>query len=183
MVMVLLICELELLLVCPAKSGDHWHCDTGDLMFLICHMTSNNHLFRGLYNFIVESPSKWVNNLSCFPVDTRRRFNVFKTTSCVFWVSGQWYSTDREITYLIYHMISKDHIIEGSCDWVEVLYVYLHLSKFGGQRHCDCGDIVFLTYHIISQDLEINDWYESMDGSTSWQVTSLIRLMAIGIFA
>ena len=58
MVMVLLICELELLLVCPAKSGDYRHCDTGDLMFLICHMTSNNHLFRGLYNFIVESPSK-----------------------------------------------------------------------------------------------------------------------------
>ena len=56
--MVLLTCELELLLVCQnlAKSCDHRHCDTGDLMFLICHMTSNNHLFRGLYNFIVESP-------------------------------------------------------------------------------------------------------------------------------
>ena len=36
------------------ESYDHKHCD----MFLICHMTSGEHMFKGLYEFIGESPSQ-----------------------------------------------------------------------------------------------------------------------------
>ena len=31
------------------RSCDHKHCDSGDIMFLICLMTSRQHVFNGLY--------------------------------------------------------------------------------------------------------------------------------------
>ena len=40
----------------PNKFGDHRHCGNGDLMFLICHMTSRDHMLKGLYGFIGGSP-------------------------------------------------------------------------------------------------------------------------------
>ena len=39
------------------KSCDHKHCDGGD-MFLICHVTSREHMFKGLCEFMGRSPSQ-----------------------------------------------------------------------------------------------------------------------------
>ena len=46
------IYKWELLAVChyPAKSSDHNHCDSVD-MFLICHVTSCEHIFKMLCEF------------------------------------------------------------------------------------------------------------------------------------
>ena len=50
--------EWELLAVChhTDKSCDHNHCNSGDIMFLICHVTSREHMFKGLYEFMGEAP-------------------------------------------------------------------------------------------------------------------------------
>ena len=40
----------------PDKSCDHKYYDNGDLMFLICHVTSSEHMFKVLYEFIGGSP-------------------------------------------------------------------------------------------------------------------------------
>ena len=40
----------------PDKSCDHKHCDSGD-MSLICHVTSQEHMFEGLCKFMGGSPS------------------------------------------------------------------------------------------------------------------------------
>ena len=32
----------------PDRFGDHMHCDIGDIMLLICHETSSDHMFKGL---------------------------------------------------------------------------------------------------------------------------------------
>ena len=48
----------ELLAVChhPDKSCDYKYCDSGDIMFLICHVTSLEHMFIGLYEFMDGGP-------------------------------------------------------------------------------------------------------------------------------
>ena len=49
----------ELLAACdhPDRSCSHKHCDSGD-MFLICHVTSHKHMFKGLCEFMDEIPSR-----------------------------------------------------------------------------------------------------------------------------
>ena len=39
------------------KFGDHIHCDSGDITFLICHVTLGDRLLKGIYEFMGGSPS------------------------------------------------------------------------------------------------------------------------------
>ena len=57
----------ELLALChhPDKFGDHRHCDTGDAMFLMCHVISCDHMFTGLYKVMSGSPVRPVIILAC----------------------------------------------------------------------------------------------------------------------
>ena len=48
------------------KSCDRKHCDGEDIMFLICHMTSREHMFEGLCEFMSGSPSRFVTMLPMF---------------------------------------------------------------------------------------------------------------------
>ena len=41
----------------PDKSCDHKHCGTGDI-FLICHVTSRDHMCKGLCEIMDGSPSR-----------------------------------------------------------------------------------------------------------------------------
>ena len=54
------------------RSCDHKHCDSGDIMFLICLMTSSQHVFKGLCGFMVDTlHSVWwppVTTLPCLVV-------------------------------------------------------------------------------------------------------------------
>ena len=45
------------------KFGNNRYCDESDLMFLICHVTWHNHLFKWSWDFIIGSPSPWVTTL------------------------------------------------------------------------------------------------------------------------
>ena len=38
----------------PDKCCDNKHCDSGKIMFLICHVTSSEHIFKGLPNLWME---------------------------------------------------------------------------------------------------------------------------------
>ena len=55
---VMQIYRQELLAIChpPDKFCDHKYYDNGDLMFLICHVTSSEHMFKVLYEFTGGSP-------------------------------------------------------------------------------------------------------------------------------
>ena len=37
------------------KSCDHKHCDSRDIIFLTSHVTSREHMFKGLYGFMGKS--------------------------------------------------------------------------------------------------------------------------------
>ena len=41
----------------PDKSFDHKNCDAKDIVFFICHMTSLEHMFKGLFEFVGGSPN------------------------------------------------------------------------------------------------------------------------------
>ena len=49
----------ELLAVCchPDSSSGNKHCDSGDIIFLICYMTSRKHMVKELCEYMDGSPS------------------------------------------------------------------------------------------------------------------------------
>ena len=57
----------ELLAVChhPDKFGDQRHFDSGDIMNLICQLTSLDHMFKALHELMGGMPSRYAGNLSC----------------------------------------------------------------------------------------------------------------------
>ena len=45
---------------------------------------------------------------------------------------------------LVCHVISKDHMIKGSCYFIgEAPQLTHHPAKFSGDKHCDGGDMTF----------------------------------------
>ena len=78
----------ELLTVChhPGKFCEHRHCDSGDIVFLICHVISREHTFKGLCEFRVEEPLMESHHLPMF--------------------GGHWSSASGNMKYLICHVTS-----------------------------------------------------------------------------
>ena len=62
---------------------------------------------------------------------------------------GQWYNVSGDVKYLMCHVNSQNHVIEGLYEW-DIFMVY-H-PKFSGHRYCSSGDIMFLVCHLIKQD-------------------------------
>ena len=90
------ISKWEFLAVCydTDKFGDCKHCESWD-MFLICHVTSPDHIFKMLYvNLWVET------------------FHV-KSPSCQ--VGGYWLCASGDIKYLIFYVTLLNHAIEEPC--------------------------------------------------------------------
>ena len=48
------------------RSSDHKHCDNGNVIFLIYHMTFHEHMFKGLCEFMGGSLVWRVTTLPCF---------------------------------------------------------------------------------------------------------------------
>ena len=48
----------------PAKFGSKRQCISGDVMVLVCHMTSQDHVIKESCDFMGESPLRSVTNLS-----------------------------------------------------------------------------------------------------------------------
>ena len=61
--------------------------------FLICHVTSREHIFKGLYEFIAG------------------RFLMVSHHLAMF--GGHWSSASGDIKYLKYHVTLQNHVIEG----------------------------------------------------------------------
>ena len=47
----------DILAVCdhPDKFGDHKHCESRDIMFLICQVTSRHHMFKSYVTLMVKA--------------------------------------------------------------------------------------------------------------------------------
>ena len=71
--------------------------------------------------------------------------------------------------YLICHMTSQDHLIEGSCSVYEwkPLVVYHHRDKFGDHRNCDSADLMFLICHVTSRNHAFKRLIKFMIGRSS----------------
>ena len=98
----------KLLIVCNCyvRFGVYRHCNSGDMIFLIYCVTSRDHVFKGLCDFISRNFSK--KDPPCHQFGGHRR-------------CGR-----QDITYLIFHVTLQDHVIKGPCDFMEgssVLYI------------------------------------------------------------
>ena len=70
---------------------------------------------------------------------------------CFAMFRGYWSSASGDIKYLICHVISQKHVIEGSSNYQwEFFMIYHHLAKFDGPRYSSRD--MFLVRHVIKQD-------------------------------
>ena len=106
----ILINRWEFFAVChdPDKSCNHEHCDSGD-MFSIQHVTSREYMFKDLSEF-----PGWKS------LTLRHHLAMF---------GGHWFSASGDMKYLLCHITSHNHVIEGSrvvachvLSWAYVLY-------------------------------------------------------------
>ena len=96
---------LELPVLCHYgdKSCDHKYC-SGEDMFLVCHVTSREHMFKGLCEFMGWSPSRWVTILPCL-------VNI---------------GLVQVEIYLACHVNLQNHVIEGSRNFMlGAFHVYI----------------------------------------------------------
>ena len=79
-------------------------------------------------------------------------------------------------------MISKDHVIKGSCDFIgnEPINVSYHPAKFGSHMHSGSGDTMVFVCHVNLQDHVKKALNGFMVSSPSMYVTILPSLVAIG---
>ena len=89
-----------------------------------------------------------------------------------------WSSKSGDITYLICHVTSHDHVKGYLNLWVGAHH---HLATFSGQRHYGSVDIVFLIFLVIQQDRGIRGSCDFIERSPLKKVTTLPILVAIGI--
>ena len=83
-------------------------------------------------------------------MDLRTWASHCKSTPCLVWCPR--YSTYGNIMYLICHLTSHDHLIEGFWGFLSGLFDVFHHSLWScGHKHCDSRD-VFLIYHVISRE-------------------------------
>ena len=55
----------------------------------------------------------------------------------------------RDIMIFVCDVTLQDHVIKGSCDFIDGdLLASRHPAKFGGHRHCCNGDILFLVNEV-----------------------------------
>ena len=61
-------------------------------------------------------------------------------------VGGHSHSGSGVISSLVCHVILQDHVVKGSCDFMDGNPSWLshHSAKFGDHRHCGSGDMMFL---------------------------------------
>ena len=127
----------------PAKFCGHRRIGIGDIMVLVCHVISNDHVIRGSSNFMGRSLSRKVSVKSrdhrhCGSGDipilvccVSSQEHVIKV-SCGFAKLGGVKHSDNGDIFLVFHVISQDHVIQRSCDFMGG--ESHHTIKFGGQR-------------------------------------------------
>ena len=65
----------------------------------------------------------------------------------------------------------------------KVVQVCQYPTTFCHHKYCGSGDIMVLVCHVILQDNMTKGWSNTIGRSPSWQVTSLLSLVAIGTVA
>ena len=100
-------------------------------MFLVCHVTSPDHMFKGLYiTLLVEA---------------------FHGKLPPYQVGGYWLCASGDIKCLIYHVTSPNHVNKGLCNFMcenSSLYVTTLVTKFGGHRYCENRDVFSLSQYL-----------------------------------
>ena len=93
----------------PDGFGNHRNCDSGDIMFLICHLTSRNHMFKGLCEFMGWSSSQLVTTLPCFVAISLLQV---------------------EKKYFMFHLTLQNHVTD------KTMWLKHNIALWVGARYC-----------------------------------------------
>ena len=126
------------------KFGGHRHCGSRDTMILGCHVISKDHVIKGSLTWWARAHQgkllscqvlwpqalwKWRYNDSSLPCDLTKPQN-----QRVMWLYGEKpiqenynfvkfgghrHCASEDIMILVCHMILQDHVIKGSCDFID----------------------------------------------------------------
>ena len=111
-----------------AQFGVQRSCASGDIMHLICHVTSQDNLIERSYGLVGESSSQCVTTLASLVTTDILRVEMF----------------------LICHITLRDHNFEGLCFFKGGSpSVTDYPAKFSDNTHCGRGDIMVLVCHVI----------------------------------
>ena len=80
----------------PGKFDGHKLCRSGDIIVLVCHVISQDHMMKQACNTTGKSPL--------------RQVTILQNLAAIF-ASGV-------IMILVCHVISQDHVIKRSCDFM-----------------------------------------------------------------
>ena len=83
----------------PTKFSCHRYCDSGDIINLVCHVISQNHVIKRLCGFLDRRPSIKV---SYHPAK----------------FGGLRHYGSKDLMVLFYDTISQDHVIKWSHDFI-----------------------------------------------------------------
>ena len=114
------------------------YCDKWDLVLLLCHITSYNHLFKWSYNFSFGFMYVWLYGWLLIVRHDPAKFGSH--TPC----------GSRDKTDLIFHLTLRGHLTKGSYDFMKVSSS-LHVpnpAKCSRYRHCS-NDITILVCNVI----------------------------------
>ena len=123
-------------------------------------MSQDRKILNGLWNFIGSNPSRWATILS----------SLLATGTLE--VEKQWSSS---ATWLCKTTRS------GCCRLtvLEPFKISHHPTKFHGHRHCGSGDVMALSYHVMSQDHVIRESCDFMGSNSSRWAIILLSLVVI----
>lgn len=77
------------------RFGGHEHCGSGDVMFLIFHMISQDHVPQEPWDFLGRSPKVSHHHAS---------------------IEGHRHCGSGDVMALVFQMISEDNVFKGSCN-------------------------------------------------------------------
>ena len=112
-------------------------------MFLISHMTSREHMFKGLCGFMAGGPS--------------RRVTTLPHLIAIGQLKWRWW----KLLNMSRHPTKAGELYE----W-ELFIVCHHPAKFVGHRYCSSRDIIFLVCDMIKQDQVIKGLGDSKIGAS-----------------
>ena len=126
----------NLLKVCHRLGKPCEHRYYGDILLLICNVTSREHKFKWLREYLGGIASRRVTTFPCLVTIGLVQVEI-----------------NMETVYLTNHVNSQ--AIEGLCNVFNRITFWMlfmncnHLAKFGGHRYCGSRDVMFLVPHVI----------------------------------
>ena len=107
-----------------AMFGDYRHCDSGKIMFVICHVIPRDHVIKESHDFISKRPSRKVKIMMFFVVEEHYFTRSFTYTITIF-SKAHGISCSCTPIFILTEYYQRKH-----ASWVTVHLIYVEFPQF-----------------------------------------------------